>query len=119
MIEEERKKSVEEATSAIMEENRHLGILIEDTNSKYATVIEGLGALEKQIGEVDHKIDGFEIRLGRRIDNLDDKLEGFKQETRENFQMFFERLSAYDDDKADKKDVAVLERRVTRLEEKI
>ena len=116
---EEKEKLLEEATKAIAEKDRYLGVLIEDTNHTYATILEAVDVIDK-------KIDGFEIRLGRRIDNLDEKifavdkrLDNFQTETRENFKMFFEKLSAYDDDKADKRDVVALECRAIRLEEKI
>jgi hypothetical protein len=67
-------------------------------------IVEGNNAIEKQLGD-------FQIETRKNFQD-------FQTETRENFQTVFEKLSVRDEDKADKRDLVALDRRVTRLEEK-
>ncbi|HUC01608.1 MAG TPA: hypothetical protein VMA75_01755 [Candidatus Paceibacterota bacterium] len=85
------------AREVAAEKDRRHGVILEDIQGKFAALVEGQNAMEK-------RMDGFDGRLGKievKMEKMDDTLDEIREDIR---------------DKADKKDVATLERRVTKLE---
>jgi hypothetical protein len=76
----------------------YVGIVLEEIQGQLSTVIEGNDALE-------HK-----------IDRVDAELQEFRAEANEKFEAYSEDMKSLRETKADKTEVAVLERRVTQLE---
>ena len=122
-----------------------VGVLLENINDNIKLVAEGHLDLERKIdnlseelnGRIDSleselggRIDSLESELGGRIDSLESKLGGridsLEQEMKSSFKTVFDYLSAIDielseikarlENKADKKDLVVIEKRVTKLE---
>jgi len=82
----------------------YAGAVLEEVREQMKIIVEGNNAIEKQLGD-------FQIETRKNFQD-------FQTETRENFQTVFEKLSAHDEDTANKRDLVALDRRVTRLEEK-
>jgi vacuolar-type H+-ATPase subunit I/STV1 len=111
-----------------------VGVLLENINDNIKLVAEGHLDLERKIDnlseELNGRIDSLESELGGRIDSLKSKLGGridsLEQEMKSSFKTVFDYLSAIDielseikarlENKADKKDLVVIEKRVTKLE---
>ncbi len=90
--------STEEAVRKIAKRDRYLGVLWERIDDKLSAVIEGNDMLD------------------RKIDRVDVDLQEFRIEVNEKFEAYSEDVKSLRENKADKKDMAAIERRVTALE---
>jgi hypothetical protein len=91
--------SPKEAEKILGERDPYVGIVLEEVNDKLSIIIEGNDTLEL------------------KIDRVDAKLETFRTEVNEKFDAYSEDMKSLRVGKAEKSDISVLERRVTRLEE--
>lgn len=92
------------AREVATEKDRRHGVILEDIQGKFESLVEGQEAMESRmdgfdtrLARVEEKIDGMEVRLMGVEDKIDDIALELQQ-------------------KADKEDVVMLERRVAKLE---
>ena len=88
-----------------------------------------MGNLENRMDSLDSKVDSLDSKfdsLDSKVDSLDSKVDSLGEEMRSNFKTIFEYLARIDDEvrdikkelknKADKKDLESLEKRIARVE---
>ncbi len=109
------------------------GVLLERMDDKITLLAEGQTAFREEVkvefGKVWDKFDSIDGRVGSidsRLYSIDGRLDSLEQEMRSNFKTVFEYLSRIDgeiaeikmmlENKADKQELAAIERRVARLE---
>jgi len=109
------------------------GVILEDINGKFDLIVEGQKASEQKL---ERKIESSGIKLERKIDELNAEFVEFRKDTESNFKQVFHYLSRIEDElmsikteiadikktltqKEDKDRVALLEKRVEKLERQL
>ena len=95
-----KKPSEKEIFENFKKQDPYAGAVLEEMNDKLSIIIERHDILE---GKIDH---------------VDAKLEAFRMEVNEKFDAHAKDMKSLRDNKAEKTDVALIDHRVTRLEQK-
>jgi len=102
------------------------GVLLEQISDNVKVIAEGHMILERKIDLLDEKVDSMGTELNGRIDGLESKMDGLELDMRDSFKTVIDYLSTIEkdvadikaklDDKFDKKDAVIMERRISKIE---